>query len=31
MKRWAIITVTLYALLLLLLTVPAVQIGRAHV
>jgi len=30
MKRWAIITVTLYALLLLLLTVPAVLIGSAR-
>jgi hypothetical protein len=30
MKRWAIITVTLYALLLLLLTVPVVFVGWAR-
>ena len=30
MKRWAIITVTLYALLLLLLTMPAILIGWAR-
>ena len=30
MKRWAIITVTLYALLLLLLTVPTILIGAAR-
>ena len=30
MKRWAIITVTLYALLLLLLTTPAILIGSAR-
>jgi hypothetical protein len=30
MKRWAIITVTLYALLLLLLTAPALALGWAR-